>query len=134
MKRFLSLTTCAIVLGATATAALAQALPQGSYELNGCSGNPYSDGVMELNGSQILFYESACTVSNPEPVRGMEGAYLYDAQCSGEGENWTARYLIMPGWDNAVVFVQENWAAVYDYCGPATSYVPAPPVVVDTMK
>ncbi|WP_420395086.1 hypothetical protein [Nioella sp.] len=115
------------VLSLAASASMAQNLPQGRYELNGCSGNLYSDGGMELNGSQILFYESACTVSNPEAVRGMAGAWLYDAQCSGEGETWTARYLIMPGWENDVVFVQEHWAGVYAYCGPVTSYEPEPP-------
>lgn len=107
-------------------AALAQNLPQGRYELNACSGNPYSDGVMELNGSEILFYESACMVSNPEAVRGMAGAWLYDAQCAGEGETWTARYMIMPGWENDVVFVQEHWVGVYAYCGPATPAAPTP--------
>ncbi|MGI3184962.1 hypothetical protein [Nioella aestuarii] len=115
------------LLSLSASAAFAQNLPQGRYELNACSGNPYSDGVMELSGWEILFYESACTVSNPEAVRGMDGAYLYDAQCSGEGETWTARYLIMPGWDNDVVFVQEHWAGLYAYCGPVTSYQPEPP-------
>lgn len=124
----------ALVLGAWGGWASAQNLPQGRYELNGCSGNPYSDGVMELNGSQILFYESACTVSNPVAVQGMARAYLYDAQCSGEGETWTARYLIMPGWENEVVFVQEHWAGVYAYCGPVTSYEPAPPVPSGTSK
>jgi len=116
----------ACLLSVAASAAMAQNLPQGRYELNSCSGNPYSDGGMELNGSQILFYESACTVSNPVAVQGMAGAYLYDAQCSGEGETWSARYMIMPGWDNEVVFVQEHWAGVYAYCGPVTTPAPAP--------
>ncbi|WP_127560249.1 hypothetical protein [Nioella ostreopsis] len=118
----------ACLVSLAATAALAQNLPAGRYELNACSGNPYSDGVMELNGSEILFYESACTVSNPEAVRGMTGAWLYDAQCSGEGETWAARYMIMPGWDNDVVFVQEHWAGIYAYCGPVTPVAPAPAV------
>lgn len=125
MTRIFMIAACLTLLGA-ATAG-AQALPQGRYALNGCSGTPYGDGGMELNGSQILFYESACTVSNPVAVQGMEGAWLYDAQCSGEGENWSARYMIMPGWDNRLVFVQERWAGVYDYCGPVTSYEPMPP-------
>jgi len=124
MTRIFTFTTCALVLGANA--ALAQALPPGRYELDSCSGNPYSDGEMVLNGMQIVFYESACNLSGPEAVRGMAGAYLYDAQCSGEGETWTARYMIMPGWDNEVVFVQENWAGVYAYCGPVTMPAPAP--------
>lgn len=116
-----------LVLALVADTARGQALPQGRYELEACSGNPYSDGVMEMNGWEILFYESACTVSNPVAVRGMEGAYLYDADCAGEGMTWTARYLIMPGWDNRIVFVQERWAGVYAHCGPLTSYEPNPP-------
>lgn len=121
MTRFLTAACC---LCLSATAALSQALPEGRYELNGCSGNPYSDGVIELSGSEILFYESACTLSNPEAVRGMAGAFLYDGQCSGEGETWTGRYMIMPGWESSVVLVQEHWAGVYDYCGPVTAPVP----------
>lgn len=104
----------------------AQELPQGRYELENCSGNPYSDGVLEISGRQLLFYESACDLSNPEPVRGMAGAYLWDGQCSGEGESWTARYLIMPGWESEIVFVQEHWAGTYAYCGAAASPAPAP--------
>ncbi|WP_071675148.1 hypothetical protein [Nioella nitratireducens] len=119
--------TRAALLALIPLTAAAQEVPQGRFELETCSGNPYSDGVLEITGREILFYESACSLSNPEPVRGMEAAYLWDGQCAGEGESWTARYLIMPDWENGLVFVQEHWAATYAYCGPTTAPAPSTP-------
>ena len=116
----------ALVLAAGAGGALAQALPEGAYELDACSGNPYSDTRIEISGNRILFYESACTLTPAGPVPGFEGAYFYDGQCSGEGETWTERYMLMPSWDNGLVNVQPNWAGTYAYCGPATAPAPAP--------
>jgi hypothetical protein len=118
--------TCAaaaFALGAAGSVA-AQGLPQGAYELEACSGNPYSDARIEIAGNRVLFYESACTQIDPEPVRGMEGAVLYDGDCAGEGMEWQTRYMVMPGWEERLVLVQERWAGVYAYCGPAETPVP----------
>lgn len=108
------LTACvATLLG---SGAMAQHLPQGIYEQGTCSENPYSDTRIEISGNELLFYESACTLSNPEPVRGMAGAYLYDGACSGEGMEWSGRYLLMPGWGDQLVLVYEGYAAMYALC------------------
>ena len=44
-----------------------------------------------------VFYgvESACTLTRPTPVNGMN-AVLFDAECTGEGETYGFRVMFMP--------------------------------------
>lgn len=71
------------------------------------------DGVTWIEGDTLRMVEMPCTLSNPEPVRGME-ATLYDAVCHYASANaeTTGRVMLMaaPGelwviWDQYI----EHW-------------------------
>jgi hypothetical protein len=108
----------ALSLGLAPALATAQTPPQGRFELDACTVQPFSDRRLEIRGLRMQFWESVCTLANPVTVRGMPGGYLYDAACSGEGETWSTRYLLMPGFQGRLVLVMPNSAMVYEYCGP----------------
>lgn len=116
------LAPCFALLPATAGA---QVPPQGVFQPDVCTNDPFNDGRLTVRGMELRFWESGCALSNPVAVRGMEGAHLYDAECSGEGEIWSTRYLMMPGREGRLVFVQPQYATVYEYCGPGDG-APAP--------
>ena len=65
---------------------------------------------------EISFWESSCRLTNPVNVRDIDGAVLYDAVCSGEGEEWTLRMLLMPGHDGGLIRVVSGFAITYDRC------------------
>ena len=75
----------------------------GTYQIGSCGGTAPPDGRMSIAGEQIQFWESACRLTNPVPVRDMLAATLYDMACSGEGETWMSRILLMPGFDSDLI-------------------------------
>lgn len=77
---------------------------------------PSSDARLTISGDTIAFHESTCTLANPVAVRGMAGATLYDVTCTGEGETWTDRTLLMPGADGALVRLVQGHAFTYARC------------------
>lgn len=110
------MTRLALALIGLPTLALgAEGLRDGIYDAFDCS-VPVSDQRVTLRGEDLAFYESACRLSNPVQVRGMEGAVLFDAACSGEGETWAARYLLMHTHDGGLIVVGEHWAERHTRC------------------
>ncbi|WP_372841100.1 hypothetical protein [Phaeovulum sp.] len=101
-------------LAALAPVTLAAQGLEGTYAIGEC-GVPH-DGVMTLAGATIMFFESACRLSNPTPLEGFDGALIYDASCAGEGETWKERMLIMPSFDAGLVVVSPGWANMYERC------------------
>lgn len=85
----------------------------------------HSDGRVTLNGDRLIFWETGCTLSNPTAIRSMPGALLFDAACSGEGESWNTRFMLMRyGFDSGaamdrLLIAQENDATIRVYCGPS---------------
>lgn len=78
---------------------------------------PDGDNVpMVIEGDRVFFYESQCRLTNPVNVRDMEGAVLFDLQCEGEGETWTERAFLQPGWDGALIFVSRGFARMLPRC------------------
>ncbi|AHM05731.1 hypothetical protein roselon_03476 [Roseibacterium elongatum DSM 19469] len=102
---------------AQAGTADAQQIREGRYHPDNCPSG-MSDMTITLSAGRIAFWESTCTLMNPVPVRDMGAAVLYDAQCQGEGQTWTRRYLLMPGFRGDLVLVGEGWSQTYVYCGP----------------
>jgi hypothetical protein len=103
-----ALAVCAACVGPAAAAGL-----DGSYAMD-CR-NP-SDTVMEILGQIARFHESECLLTNPVAVRDMGGAVLFDAQCAGEGETWTDRMMLMPGFEGGIVRVGPGFAVTYARC------------------
>jgi hypothetical protein len=92
----------------------------GQYQIGQCTPD-VSDSQMSISGDQIRFWESSCTLTNPVPVRDMAGATLFDAVCSGEGENWTYRLMLMPGTSFAspqtdLIMLREGSVVLYQRC------------------
>ncbi|MBF9059592.1 hypothetical protein HKCCSP123_10405 [Rhodobacterales bacterium HKCCSP123] len=120
MTRSLTLTlTFAVAVAAAGSPVLAQGF-DGQYQVGACT-RDVSDGRMSIEGGSIRFWESACTLTNPVGVRDMGDATLFDAQCSGEGETWSYRLLIMSGGSVAVpeadlILLNETGAIAYQRC------------------
>ena len=51
-------------------------------------------GAVEIRDGVFHGVEAQCKLTNPVSVRDMD-ATLYDAICTGEGESWQARLMIM---------------------------------------
>ena len=96
-------------------AALALPVEDGRYDVGTCGTTPSDLGV-EVAGDTIAFFESRCAMSNPVNVRDMGGAVLYDAVCTGEGESYTRRMMVMQGPDGRLVLVQAGFATTYARC------------------
>ncbi len=110
----------AFILTALAAPLSAQSLDGRYYwpDLNpaqACDPQAYSDGAITIAGDQIAFVESRCNLTNPVSVRGMDGTYLYDAKCTGEGEDWTERMMVYPTFDGVAV-LSRGWARTYIRC------------------
>ena len=92
----------------------------GQYQVGSCTA-AITDSRMSIEGTSIRFWESACTLTNPVPVRDMGDATLFDAQCAGEGETWTYRLLVMSGASAAVpdadlILLNATGAIAYQRC------------------
>ncbi|GGL80493.1 hypothetical protein [Wenxinia marina] len=110
MKR----TFAALAALAVAPGLAAAQVADGLYEIGQCAG--VSDAQARLSGSVIEFWESRCDLTVPVNVRDMGGATLYDAVCTGEGQEWSRRMLLMQGPDGRLVVVQAGFATTYQRC------------------
>lgn len=109
----------ALILALAASQVAAQDF-DGQYQIGACTAE-ISDSRMSIEGGSIRFWESACSLTNPVPVRDMGDATLFDVQCAGEGETWSYRLLIMSGGSAAVpdadlVLLNETGAIAYQRC------------------
>lgn len=50
-------------------------------------------GAMAIEGDQFLGLESVCLLTDAQAVGG-HGAVMFQALCSGEGENWRDEYIL----------------------------------------
>ena len=65
-------------------------------------------GAMAVQNGKFFGVENECALTNPVAVRGMQ-ATLYDAVCSGEGESYTYRLMLMKTSDG-IAFVKDGFA------------------------
>ena len=94
-----------------------------AFQGDWATGNPDAcvlgaDGAnfaLRIAGDTMFGIESACRLTNPVAVRDM-GAVLFDAECSGEGETWRDRRLLMIDADGALVYVRDGFAQVLPRC------------------
>jgi len=87
----------------------------GTYQLDQCNAGA-SDARVTISGPIIRYHETMCRLANPTRVRGMAGAVLYDAQCSGEGETWSERVFMMPTAEGGFVQVRGGYGYTYQRC------------------
>ena len=83
----------AAVLLVGMTSASAQGPLDGRWALypEACDIQPgEGDGVpLIIEGNDLLFYESACTITSWTPIGTAESAWHVTMDCGGEGELWT---------------------------------------------
>lgn len=94
---------------------VARAQYDGTYAVD-CAAGAGSETRIGIEGDSIRFHESICRLANPVTVRGMTGATLFDATCTGEGETWAKRILLMPGSEGGLVRVEDGFAMTYARC------------------
>jgi len=115
MTKFFALIIAVSSLTNTATA---QALNfSGSWAQNAPSCNvTHSDLVpMRISGTSIRFYESRCELTNPVNIRDMNGQ-LFDFVCSGEGEEWSTRGLLLLNADGTLTYSSNDQTIILQRC------------------
>ena len=71
-------------------------------------------GPMQIADGVLTYVESDCQLTKPVAVRGFN-ATLFDLQCSGEGETYSYRIMLMKT-DTGLVTVQDGQASTYVRC------------------
>ena len=76
-----------------------------------------ADGAaVEIREGIFFGVEIQCRMTRPVNVVDME-ATLYTMQCSGTGQNWTERAMVMRRADAAgIIMLWDGYAFVYDAC------------------
>ncbi len=85
-------------------------------------------GMVGVDGQALeirdgIFYgvEVQCRMSRPVSVVNMD-ATLYDMQCSGEGQNWTERAMVMQNAKrDGIIMLWDGYAFVYEACEQPSS-------------
>ena len=90
-------------------------LQDGTYDATSCTPQ-FSDTRFKVEGNNLSFFESFCTLSNPQSLRNVPGAILLDATCEGEGESWSSRFILMQTRDGGMTLLQEGWGDYYARC------------------
>lgn len=73
-------------------------------------------GSLKIEDDIFYGVEVECRMTNPVAVEDMN-ATLYEMQCSGEGETWTERALLMPdAEDTGLYMIWSGYAFRYDRC------------------
>ena len=73
-------------------------------------------GSLKIEDNIFYGVEVECRMSNPVDVDQMD-ATLYEMQCSGEGESWTERAMLMAdAEDTGLYMVWNGYAFRYDRC------------------
>lgn len=112
-----------LALALCATTANADILPdvQGLYradraETDGiCTGVGYDNASIAIEGNQVFFIETTCTLSDPSKLRDMPEGTLYDATCNGEGSVWYERMMVYQTYDGVVV-ISRGTVRTYRRC------------------
>ncbi|AZV77651.1 hypothetical protein EBB79_06925 [Parasedimentitalea marina] len=71
-------------------------------------------GVLGIQGAYLHGLENTCELTKPTSIRGMD-AVLFDAQCSGEGEQYSYRVMIMRH-EEGLYLVQDGLVADWRRC------------------
>lgn len=107
----------AICIVAALIAGPAMAGPyDGTYGLEGwnCEQVGMDGGALAIRNGVFYGVESRCDLTNPVDVRGMN-ATLYDADCTGEGDVYSYRMMVMKT-QQGITIVNDGWATPLKAC------------------
>jgi len=116
---FVIIATC-IALAATNVAAQSNSFdglykPRGAEYANwDCKTVGQDGGAIAIKNGEVWGVESMCTLNNLVPVNGMS-AVLFDADCAGEGSEWTERVMLMNA-DFGVYYITNSFVAEWQNC------------------
>lgn len=86
-----------------------------------CGSIGVDGGALEIREGIFYGVELQCRMSRPVSVVDMN-ATLYDMQCSGEGQNWTERAMVMKKAEaDGIIMVWDGYAFVYEACAQPSS-------------
>jgi len=71
-------------------------------------------GALQIEGDALIGVENYCELSQPTSVRGME-AVLYDADCAGEGYEYSYRVMLLRQ-PSGVYVITEDGVADWTLC------------------
>ncbi len=71
-------------------------------------------GALAIQGNRFIGVENACTLEKPININGME-ATIYNASCSGEGESYSLRMILMKH-DRGIYVITDGQIADWVYC------------------
>lgn len=118
-----ALALVAALLAATVVASGATSGPyDGLYVPEGMNWSCRADqlgmdgGALAFRGDELVGVENYCKLTQPTQVRGMN-AVLFDAVCSGEGEEYTERVMLMPHFQNGIYIIRDGGVADWRRCG-----------------
>ena len=73
-------------------------------------------GSLKIENNVFYGVDVTCQMTDPVDINDMD-ATLYQMQCSGEGETWTERAMLMPDADNTGLYmIWSGYAFRYDRC------------------
>lgn len=101
-----------------ASSALAQApVFDGNWAANPESCNASNSDLVPLwiSGDVIQHYESRCALINTLLIPGLPGK-IFDMECTGEGESWTTRGLLLLNEDDSIVYSHDGWSVIMHRC------------------
>ncbi len=109
-----------LILGLVACPALLAASPyDGVYKQTAnaeCALVGVDGGALKIEDDIFYGVEVECRMTNPVEIEDMD-ATLYEMQCSGEGETWTERAMLMPDAEETGLYMIWNgYAFRYDLC------------------
>jgi hypothetical protein len=119
--RFLIFQT-AICIAMSATTAAAQSDSfDGVYKPIGaefgtwdCKAVGQDGGAVAIQDGKLLGVEMTCALKSPSPVDGMS-AILFDAECAGEGYEWTEPVMLMDA-DFGIYYITDSFVAEWQSC------------------
>jgi len=90
--------------------------PANSFESWSCKASELGGdgGAVGVENGYLRGVENACELTKPTDIRGM-AAILYDAICSGEGEQYTQRVMLMRH-DSGIYVIQDGYSAEWRSC------------------
>ncbi|TNC49827.1 hypothetical protein FHG66_09945 [Rubellimicrobium rubrum] len=106
-----------LALGALIAPQLAAALPwDGRYRLSAEANCSDEAGVLRIAEGVLHGVESTCRMTDPVDVLDLD-ATLYVMECSGEGETWTERAMLMDAAEGDGIYLMwRGYAFRYDRC------------------
>lgn len=74
-----------------------------------------SDRALEVRETELQYWESTCQLLDGQLLPGLDGAVLYQLQCTGEGETWSDAAILMPT-DAGMYTIRSGFVLEYRRC------------------